>query len=342
MSQETTLLHCYNRGCGKKFDPNDNKEGDCIHHPGHPVFHDAYKGWSCCNKKCTDFTEFLNIKGCTKSCHSNIKPPEPEKPAVDKSKTNEVIEVTAQDIYIEKQLKLERPPFETPQVTLKPNISPALLEQIKGLTSSVSENVPQTKVQIGQSCKNNSCKVTYNGPASDNEVCNHHPGFPIFHEGLKYWSCCQKKTTDFSTFLEQPGCSQGTHRWISENTGKKVKCRMDWHQTGTFIVISVYAKKYQPDQSTVKLNPIRLTLDLFFIEENSRYNLDLELRGVVDVTQSSVNMLPTKVEIKLKKAEPGSWPKLNFPRASEAEAEENQQNDENISAQVQAVDLSDL
>lgn len=53
-------------------------------------------------------------------------------------------------------------------------------------------------------------------------------------------------------------------------------------------------------------------------------------------------MLPTKVEIKLKKAEPGSWPKLNFPRASETETEENQQNDENISAQIQAVDLSDL
>ena len=33
----------------------------CAHHPGVPVFHDAYKGWSCCKKKCTDFTEFLNI-----------------------------------------------------------------------------------------------------------------------------------------------------------------------------------------------------------------------------------------------------------------------------------------
>ena len=27
MSQEENLLHCYNRGCGKKFDPNNNKEG---------------------------------------------------------------------------------------------------------------------------------------------------------------------------------------------------------------------------------------------------------------------------------------------------------------------------
>lgn len=55
---------------------------------------------------------------------------------------------------------------------------------------------------------------------------------------------------------------------------------MDWHQTGSFVVVSIYAKKYQPDQSSIKLNPIRLTVDLLFIEENSRYNLDLELRGV--------------------------------------------------------------
>ncbi|CAK9820814.1 Cysteine and histidine-rich domain-containing protein morgana [Anthophora plagiata] len=340
MSQEATLLHCYNRGCGKMFDPNDNKEGDCIHHPGFPVFHDAYKGWSCCNKKCTDFTEFLNIKGCTKSCHTNIKPPEPEKPAIDKSKSNEIVEVIAQPLNSVPML--ERPPFNTPQITVTPTVSPALLEQIKGLTSSTLKSASETKVQIGQNCKNNMCKATYNGPESDNEICNHHPGIPIFHEGMKYWSCCQKKTTDFSTFLEQPPCTQGKHVWISKDTGKKTNCRMDWHQTGSFVVVSVYAKKYQPDQSTVKLNPIRLTVDLFFIEENSRYNLDLELRGVIDVMQSTVNMLPTKVEIKLKKAEPGSWAKLDFPRICEVEVKGTSQNDGDISAQVEAVDLNDL
>ena len=55
---------------------------------------------------------------------------------------------------------------------------------------------------------------------------------------------------------------------------------MDWHQTGLYVVISVYAKKYQPNQSSVKLNPIRLSVDLFFLENDSRYNLDIELRGV--------------------------------------------------------------
>lgn len=32
----------------------------CTYHPGQPVFHDALKGWSCCKKRSTDFTEFLN------------------------------------------------------------------------------------------------------------------------------------------------------------------------------------------------------------------------------------------------------------------------------------------
>lgn len=340
MPQETILLNCYNRGCGKKFDPNDNKEGDCVHHPGHPVFHDAYKGWSCCNKKCIDFTEFLNIQGCTRSCHTNVKPPEPEKPAVDKSKVDEVVQVTAQ--RLNNGPSLERPPFDSPLVTLTPTISPTLLEQIKGLTSSVVENVEQNQIEIGQSCKNNSCKATYSGPTSDNETCNYHPGVPIFHEGMKYWSCCKKKTTDFSTFLEQLGCTQGNHTWLSKDTNKKIECRMDWHQTGTFVVVSIYAKKYQPDRSIVKLNPIRLWVELFFVEESSKYNLDLELRGMVDVAESSVNMLPTKVEIKLKKAEIGSWAKLDFPRASQARKEESTENSEGISAQIEAVDLSDL
>lgn len=47
---------CYNLTVSPKF------LDSCTFHPGNPVFHDAYKGWSCCNKKCTDFTEFLNIK----------------------------------------------------------------------------------------------------------------------------------------------------------------------------------------------------------------------------------------------------------------------------------------
>lgn len=126
--ENSDLLQCYNRGCGQKFDRNDNKEGgsmvmfytwkfinnivdSCRHHPGEPFFHDAYKGWSCCNKKCTDFTEFLNIKGCKLSYHSNDKPPEPEKPKTEDVDVNEVIEV--KPII---PSSLPRPSFDSPMV----------------------------------------------------------------------------------------------------------------------------------------------------------------------------------------------------------------------------------
>lgn len=340
MSGEKALLPCYNRGCGQKFDPNDNKDDDCIHHPGVPVFHDAYKGWSCCNKKCTDFTEFLNIKGCTKSRHTNEKPPEPEKPAVDKSKAAEIIEVRCQPLNNEPSL--ERPPYDTPQVTMSPVISPALVEQVKGLVTSDPSSKKDKTIAIGQSCKNNSCKSVYSGPASNEETCTYHPGVPIFHEGLKFWSCCQKKTTDFTVFLEQPGCSEGCHTWLPKETSKKIQCRLDWHQTGSFVVISIYAKKYNPDRSVVKLNPIRLTVDLFFPEESSSYKLDTELRGIVNVEESSVSMLPTKVEVKLKKAEVGSWSTLDFPRPADESSQPDTQNEDCIASKVDAVDLSDL
>lgn len=57
-------------------------------------------------------------------------------------------------------------------------------------------------------------------------------------------------------------------------------------------------------------------------------------------------MSQTKVEIKLKKAECGSWSKLDFPRAVlKQEQQETVQNNSTISnlvPQVDAVDLSDL
>ncbi|KAI4498097.1 hypothetical protein M0802_006921 [Mischocyttarus mexicanus] len=336
---EEKHLHCYNRGCGMMFDPNDNKEGDCVHHPGQPVFHDAYKGWSCCSKKCRDFTEFLNIVGCTKSFHSNVKPIEQEKPAVDKFKANEVIEVGTK--LNSNNSMLKRPPFNSPQIELKPNVSPVLLEQIKDLTTSTEINVNENQILIGQSCHNNSCKVVYEGPSSDEQKCLYHPGIPIFHEGMKYWSCCKKKTTDFSVFLEQPGCKEGEHNWASKNNNKKIQCRMDWHQTPTFVVVSIFAKKYDPSRSSVRINPIHLSMDLFFIEENSTYNLDIELNGIVNVFESRLDMLPTKVEIKLRKQEPGYWSRLDFLRTP-TNQDENAQNEEKISSQVDAIDLDDI
>lgn len=64
---------------------------------------------------------------------------------------------------------------------------------------------------------------------------------------------------------------------------------------------------------------------------------------IVNVNESSVSMLQTKVEIKLRKAECGSWSKLDFPRpVHKQQQQETTQTVANLVPQVDAVDLSDL
>lgn len=108
----------------------------CRYHPGVPYFHDAYKGWSCCKKKSVDFTEFLNIKGCEVSKHSNQKPPEPEKPK--------------QDVVVEEpppmpapvvNSSLERVDFNSPLTLIQPTVAPALKQTIDNIGPSVEKTV---------------------------------------------------------------------------------------------------------------------------------------------------------------------------------------------------------
>ncbi|XP_044762492.1 cysteine and histidine-rich domain-containing protein [Coccinella septempunctata] len=336
MEKTVILLQCYNRGCGQKFDPNDNKKDSCRHHPGDPFFHDAYKGWSCCNKKCTDFTEFLNIKGCTVSFHSNVKPPEPEKAKTVEVDVNEVIEVKP----IVPNL-LPRPPFDTPMAEMKPDIAPSLKQQV--FNKKAEEKGTSDTIAVGTACKNGGCKHTYLGPQSNDSNCIYHPGYPVFHEGLKFWSCCKKRTTDFQSFLDQVGCEEGNHLWKKEVSDKsKVNCRWDYHQTASHVIVTIYAKQYDVEKSIVQLNPIRLNANLVFPEDNTSFLLDIELKGIIDIEKSKLTMYGTKVEVSLKKAEPGSWPRLEVPRSTQCDPEIDGDTDKDITPMVEAVDLSDL
>lgn len=50
------------------------------------------------------------------------------------------------------------------------------------------------------------------------ESCTFHPGAPVFHEGLKSWSCCSevyKPVLEFDEFMKIPGCTQ-TERHTAE------------------------------------------------------------------------------------------------------------------------------
>lgn len=213
-----------------------------------------------------------------------------------------------------------RPAFDAPLTQLKPqlnaNFKKSIDELVVSKVSSGQEDESDSGViAVGTNCKNNGCTTSYQSEDSKYSECVHHPGTPVFHEGMKYWSCCQRKTSDFSVFVAQKGCETGAHKWTGAKTcDQTVECRYDWHQTGNNVVVAIYAKLYDYRESYVQVNPIRMKVRLVFPKQaNAAFDLDLELRGVIDVAKSSVQMMGTKVEIVLSKAELGSWPKLNFP-----------------------------
>ena len=67
LDEKMEEVSCCNRGCGQKFNPQDNPPDSnrCTFHPGEPLILGGHKVWSCCNTKCgsTDVTELPNTPG---------------------------------------------------------------------------------------------------------------------------------------------------------------------------------------------------------------------------------------------------------------------------------------
>lgn len=60
-------------------------------------------------------------------------------------------------------------------------------------------------------CQRIGCDATFTPDNNPEGSCVFHDSGPIFHDGMKEWSCCKKKSHDFSLFLELPGCKTGKH-----------------------------------------------------------------------------------------------------------------------------------
>ncbi|KAI5124383.1 hypothetical protein M0805_008986 [Coniferiporia weirii] len=63
-------------------------------------------------------------------------------------------------------------------------------------------------------CTRNGCKKEYALDENIDGACRYHPGAPVFHEGLKSWSCCSdvnKPELDFDEFMKIEGCQTGVH-----------------------------------------------------------------------------------------------------------------------------------
>ncbi|XP_006868607.1 PREDICTED: integrin beta-1-binding protein 2 [Chrysochloris asiatica] len=305
---------CHNKGCGQHFDPNTNFADSCCHHPGVPIFHDALKGWTCCRKRTVDFSEFLSIKGCTMGPHCSEKLPEaphPEGPATSSSFQEQ--KPLKRSPKSAETLRQERPKSDLPLKLLPLNISQALetaLEQ-KELHQKPGTGLDNSLFQTGSSCQNPGCDAAYQGPESDATPCTYHPGAPRFHEGMKSWSCCGIQTLDFGAFLAQPGCRVGRHDW-----GKPLpaSCRHDWHQTDSLAVVTVYGQIPLPAFNWVKASQTELHIHIVF-DGNRVFQAQMKLWGVINVEQSSVSLMPSRVEISLVKADPGSWAQLEHPNA---------------------------
>jgi cysteine/histidine-rich domain-containing protein 1 len=102
---------------------------------------------------------------------------------------------------------MPRPDFESPCIKLEPVVNASFKKQMDDL--ELQKKLEVTKLSDGAiaietSCKKGGCKSSYESPSSNDTVRVHHPyrSASIFHESYKFWSCCKKKTTDFSAFLE--------------------------------------------------------------------------------------------------------------------------------------------
>ena len=138
----------------------------CTYHPGAPYFHDAYKGWSCCNLKSTDFTVFLNYPGCAKGKHNNVKPIEPENITGNLSKEEEkAAEEPLRKPISSSEILAARPSYNAPVTRVKPTLARSLVDGLKKnpLQSPGTTNAQSDAIVPGESCKNGGCKAVIIG-----------------------------------------------------------------------------------------------------------------------------------------------------------------------------------
>lgn len=60
-------------------------------------------------------------------------------------------------------------------------------------------------------CQRIGCDATFTVDDNLEGSCRYHDAGPIFHDGMKEWSCCKKRSHDFSLFVQIPGCKTGKH-----------------------------------------------------------------------------------------------------------------------------------
>jgi len=319
-------FQCYNKGCMKKYIESENHEEACTFHPGPPQFHDAYKIWNCCNKKSTDFSTWFGFPGCARGRHDNTKKTDDNMMRI--APPQEIRPEKPDDVIVWNGLNKpeENRDSNRPMTTLLLKTTAgaeAALARLAEQKQADSENIDLSALSIGTPCRNACCTKTYDGPDAKKSNCVYHPGVAIFHEGMKFWSCCNKKTSNFNAFMEQKGCTTGQHEFAMTEKIKEV--RQDWFNNGGFVHVNLYCKGTIPNNSAFACNGLLLNASVTYGNGKKESTFDFELFGEIDVENSHVLVSERKVEMVLKKvAETISWPMLRYekPPVKEDENEE--------------------
>ena len=174
----------------------ENKSDSCRYHSGPVIFHDAKKGYQCCNVIVYDWDEFSQIPGCVIGSHCNEKKDTTffKSNTVDNAerslKNNGVVIKTIQDLDRELEEKRKK------EAEDRKDDVPIIVTNEAGLYI----------------CSNFGCNKPYNPEENTEESCSYHPSGPGFHDVRKFWTCCNKQAWDWDEFSLLTPCTKGIHK----------------------------------------------------------------------------------------------------------------------------------
>ncbi|XP_060533553.1 protein SGT1 homolog isoform X2 [Cylas formicarius] len=94
-----------------------------------------------------------------------------------------------------------------------------------------------------------------------------------------------------------------------DNVRPKLQAKHDWYQTETAVVITVLVKNVKQEKLRVNFSDSKVTVDIQ-MPEFEECNLSFNLSHRIVPDQCCFKLTPSKIEIKLKKAEGLRWEKL--------------------------------
>ncbi|KAJ2747397.1 hypothetical protein GGI20_000535 [Coemansia sp. BCRC 34301] len=290
---------CTRNGCGQDFEEATNGQAACQYHPGIPEFHEGLKGWTCCKTRVHSFDDFMEIGGCMLGAHSNVPKQKGDDPfKADLTKYDDVLPPPLPEAST-------AAPVEAAEAVAAPRVAEP---------EPIDEDPAGAAIVQGAKCKRSGCHAAYESESASHgpEQCRFHPGTALFHEGNKGWTCCKPRATDFDEFMQIKGCMLGRHLFVGTKPEKKAqvdKCRRDYYQMGSSVIVSVYAKKIDREASSVEFTPESFKLHLVY-GDGKVYDDEIALNSTIVPEDSHFEYLSTKVEIKLAKSSPAAWPVL--------------------------------